>query len=273
MQLKQVAPADDSAAVIEKITAMFQTMNLPRLADGGLYLGIPCEMLEALYVALGAQRSEDEEKRFRNRLRYAGIFKERTANTFKWDDATYPFAEPGAIENALTIGFVRERRNLVMIGPPGVGKTLLTIIAACKAVREGFSLKYKTAHNIAVELREARAGNSLGAYIKKLQACDVLVIEDLTFATFDLKNAQSFHSIIDGRYEGKKTTIVTSNANIQEWARAFPDKAMSSATLGRFYEDALRVNMNGAEDMRLKKAKSLLGNTADAPEEGGGYDG
>jgi DNA replication protein DnaC len=230
-------------------------------------------MLEAFHLALCAQRSEDEEKRFRSRLRYAGILKERTENTFKWDDGTYPFAEPGAIESALTIRFVRQRRNLVMTGPPGTGKTLLTLIVACKAVREGFSLKYKTADNIADELREARAGNSLGVYIKKLKACDVLVIEDLTFATFDLKTAQSFHSIIDGRYEVKKTTIVTSNANIQEWAQALPDKAMSSATLGRFYEDAVRVNMNGAEDMRLKKAKGMFGNTDDDLSAGGGTDG
>jgi DNA replication protein DnaC len=153
-----------------------------------------------------------------------------------------------------------------MAGPPGAGKSLLTVVIACKAIREGFSLKYKTAHNIATELLEAKAGNSLSGYIKKLQSCDVLVIEDLTFSTFDLKTAQAFFSVIDGRY-GSKTTIITSNSSIKEWVQNFPDEIMSSALLGRFYEEALLVNMNGAVDMRLKLAKGMIEATGEG--EGG----
>jgi len=257
MPLKQDNALEDSNTMINNITALFQEINLPRLADGGLYLGIPFSVLEAFHQALSAQRYEDAEKKFRSRLRYAGIIKERTSNTFKWGEDTYPFAEPGVIENALTIDFIRQRKNLVMAGPPGVGKSLLCVIIACKAIREGFSLKYRTANNIAIELREAKTGNGLSGCIKKLTACDVLIIEDVTFATFDLKTAQSFFSVIDGRY-GSKTTIITSNANMKEWAKNFPDEIMISAMLGRFYEGALLVNMNGVEDMRLKRAKGML---------------
>lgn len=127
-----------------------------------------------------------------------------------------------------------------------------------------------TAHDIATELKEAKAGNSLSGYIRKLQACDMLVLEDVIFATFDKKSAQSFFSIIDGRY-GRKTTVITSNGNLNEWAGSFPDKRMSSALLGRFYEDAILINMNGAQDMRLKRAKGMLENSVknggDAKEE------
>jgi len=266
MPLKQDNASEDSAAVITNITAMFQEINLPRLAERGLYLGIPFSALEAFNSKLSEQRYEDEKKKFRNRLRYAGIAKERTDDTFKWEDGTYPFAEPGVIESALTIDFIRQRRNLVMAGPPGVGKSLLSVIIACKAIREGFSLKYKTANNIAIELREARVGNSLSGCIKRLISCDVLVIEDLTFASFDLKTAQSFFTVIDGRY-GSKTTLITTNANMKEWVQKFPDEIMSSALLGRFYEEALLVNMNGAEDMRLKQAKGMI--EATGKDEGG----
>jgi DNA replication protein DnaC len=111
-----------------------------------------------------------------------------------------------------------------------------------------------------MELKEAKAGNSLSGYIRKLQACDMLVIEDVVFATFDKKTAQSFFSVIDGRY-GRKTTAITSNGNLNEWAGSFPDQRMSSALLGRFYENAVLVNMNGAEDRRLKRAKEMLENS------------
>jgi len=193
-------------------------------------------------------------------MRYAGILKERSADTFKWDNDTYPLAEPGMIERALNIEFIRQHRSLIVAGPPGVGKSLLVTIIACEAIRAEFSVHYKTAHDIATDLREAKSGKSLSGYIKKLQARDVLIVEDVTFATFDRPTAQAFFSIMDKRY-GRKTTIITSNGNINEWAGSFPDSSMSSAILGRFYEDALLINMNGAEDMRLKRAKDMLYNS------------
>ena len=209
MTLKQENTTQNSAAVIEGITQQFLAMNLPHLAEASLYLGTPISILENFHQALNEQRSGDEKKRFNNRMRYAGIYGERTSDTFKWDENTYPLAESGVIENALSIEFVSQRKNLIVTGPPGVGKSLLVIIIACKALWAKFSVKYKTAHDIAIELKEARAGNSLAGYIKKLKAYDVLVIEDVAYATFEKRAAQSLFSIIDKRY-GRKTTIITS---------------------------------------------------------------
>jgi len=259
MALKQVDVSEDASTVTDGITGIFQAMKLPRLADADLYLGIPFPILDKFYQALREQRLEDDKKKFLNRMRYSGIFKERSADTFKWGEDTYPLAEPGAIENALSIDFVRQRKSLIVAGPPGTGKSLLVTIIACKAIWAEFSVLYKTAHDIATELRETKTVNSLSGYIKKLQARDVLIIEDVTFATFDKPTAQAFFSIMDKRY-GRKTTIITANGNINEWAGNFPDKSMSSAILGRFYEDATLINMNGAIDMRLSKAKGILGN-------------
>jgi len=266
MPLKQENAADNCAAAIESIAKQFLAMNLPRLADANIYSGAPFTILEKLLLALAEQRAADEKKKFINRLRYSGIAKERTSDTFQWDNNTYPLAEPGMIERALDAGFVKLRENLIVTGPPGTGKSLLVTIIACKAIWAGFSVKYKTAHDISIGLREAKAGNSLSGYIKKLQACDLLVIEDITFATFDARAAESFFSAIDKRYQRSKSTAITSNGNINEWAAKFPDKRMSCALLGRFYEEAIRVNMNGAQDFRLKRAMGMF----DAPAGDGG---
>ncbi|MCL2060596.1 MAG: ATP-binding protein [Oscillospiraceae bacterium] len=260
-QLKEERAMDDSAAMAEGIARLFGAANMPLLADESLYAGIPLPALAGIHEALSEQRTDDDAKKFRNRMRYAGILKERTSNTFKWDDGTYPLVGPGLIEQALTIGFVRQRKNLIMAGPPGAGKSLLAAIIACKAIREGFSVKYKTAHDISVELREARSGNSLSGYIKKMQAYDLLVIEDITFSAPEIKTAQAFFSIIDKRY-ARKSTIITTNGNVKEWAGNFPDKSMFAALLGRIYEEALLLNMNGAVDMRLRLANDALGGDA-----------
>ena len=268
MALKQVDAADNASAVINGITGIFQAMALPRLANPDIYLGIPLPILEDFHQALYEQRCGDEKKRFLNRLRYAGIFKERSADTFKWDADTYPIAEPGIIERVLNLEFAKQCKGLVVAGPPGTGKTLLVNIIACKAIWAEFSVMYKTAHDIATELSEVKSENILSGYIKKLQARDILIIEDVTFATFENMAAQAFFSIMDKRY-GRKITIITANGNINEWAGSFPDKSMSSAILGRFYEDAWVINMNGAKDMRLSKAKDMLASTGNSAANAG----
>jgi DNA replication protein DnaC len=264
LTLKQESAVDNTAPAVEDIIRHFQAMSLPRLSDANLYLGVPLPVLENFRQALNCQRQDDERKRFANRLRYAGIVRERTSDAFSWDESAYPLAEPGVFESALSIEFFRQHKNLIVVGPPGAGKSLLATVIACKVIWAGFSVKYKTAHDIATQLKEAKAGNSLSGYIRKLQACDMLVIEDVVFATFDKNSAQSFFSMIDGRY-GRKTTVITSNGNINEWAAGFPDKRMSAALLGRFYEDAVLINMNGAQDMRLKHAKGMPENTDKIP--------
>jgi DNA replication protein DnaC len=265
--LKQENAMEDTAALVGDIVKMLASAKMPHLADAELYLGIPYPVLLRFRDALSLQRTEDGRKRFLNRMRYAGIYKERTANIFKWDDSTYPLADLGAIEQALSINFIYQKRNLVVSGPPGAGKTLLSVIVACKALREEFSVKYKTAHDIVTDLQEARSGNSLTGYIKKMQAYDVLVIEDITFSSPDAKTSQDFFSIIDKRYE-RKSTVITTNGNIKEWVSDFSDGSLWAGLLGRLYQEAVLINMNGAEDMRVKWAKGFFSNIANSDADG-----
>ena len=258
MPLKQENAAGDSAAVSGKIVGIFEAMNMAHLADPKIYLGMPMPILVQLHTVLVRQHEEDKDKRYRNRLKYAGIDKERSSHTFRWDSGHYPSAAQGCIEEALSIEFISSQKNLVVIGPPGVGKTLLVTIVVCKAIRGGFSAKYKTAHAIATELHEARDGNSLSGYIKKLSACDVLAIEDLPYASFDEKGFKDFLAIIDARYE-RKSTFITTNKSFNDWAGETPDITMALAAIGRVAQDAVVINMNGAKDMRLAHAMDMLG--------------
>jgi DNA replication protein DnaC len=255
---KQENVKDDAAGIIGIITEMFMSVDMPRLAETNLYIGVPYGVLVNLSGALSRQIEENDNKRFYNRMRYAGIVKERTENTYRWDENTYPLMGPGLIEQALTLGFIRDKQNIIMAGPPGAGKSVFAVILACKALREGHSVKYRTAHDIVTDLQEARQGNSLSRYINRLQACDVLVIEDITYSDPDAKTAHDFFSIIDKRY-GRKSTVITTNGNLKEWAAAFPEKVMCTALLGRIFEDSLVLNMNGAKDMRLSHAQMMIG--------------
>ena len=262
MPQKQETATGDSTILVNGIIDIFGEMRLFNLTSPDIYLGMPTPILKQFHKALTAQHSEDEEKRYRNRLKYAGVTKERVDQAFKWDDDTYPMARPGSIEEALSIGFIREHKNLVVIGPPGAGKSMLVTITVCKAIRNGLSAKYKTAHAIATGLCEAKAGNSLSGYIRMLSSCDVLAIDDLPFVSFSAEGAQALFSIIDARYE-RKSTIITSNHSFGEWFAELPDKSMATALVGRIAQDAIIINMNGAKDMRLKHAAEMLGIAAE----------
>ena len=254
---KHGGAAQDAAGAVESICAMFAAAGMPRLADGALYIGAPHGTLLGMRGALARQMEESENTRFLNRMRYAGIARERTEHSFAFDEGGYPLMAPGLVGQALSLGFVKERKNIVMAGPSGAGKTLLAIVLACKALRAGHSVKYRGAHDIVTDLQEARQGNSLSRYINRMQACDLLVIEDITYSDPDVKTAHDFFSIIDKRY-CRKSTIVTTNGNVREWAEAFPDKKACAAILGRLCEDAMLLNMNGAKDRRLLRAQGVL---------------
>ena len=258
MPQKQETAEGDSTGAVKGIIEIFGEMRLTKLADPKIYLGMPTPILKQFFNALAAQHSDDEEKRYQNRLKYAGVTKERSGQAFKWDDSTYPMAEPGIIEEALSIGFIQERKNLVVLGPPGVGKSMLVTITVCKAIRNGFSARYKTAHAIAAELSEARTGNSLTGYIKRLSSCDVLAIDDLPYASFTTDSARDFFAVLDARYE-RKSTIVTSNQSFGEWFADLSAPSMAAGLVGRLAQKSIIVNMNGARDMRLKHAAEMLG--------------
>ena len=258
MPQKQEAADGDYTSAVNGIVEVFGGMRLTKLADPKIYLGMPTPILKQFLNALVAQHSDDEEKKYQNRLKYAGVTKERSSQTFKWDDGTYPMAEPGIIEEALSIGFIRERKNLVVLGPPGVGKSMLVTITVCKAIRNGFSARYKTAHAIAAELCEARSGNSLTGYIKRLSSCDVLAIDDLPYASFTTDSARDFFAILDARYE-RKSTIVTSNQSFGEWFAELSAPSMATGLVGRIAQESIIINMNGARDMRLKHAAEMMG--------------
>lgn len=105
MSVKQGYAAEDSAALIEDILKLYIEVKMPELANRNLHLGIPYPVLWELCNALHRQHSGDGDKRFYNRLWYAGIFKERTEHTFQCSEDTYPLAEPATVYQDSSVFF------------------------------------------------------------------------------------------------------------------------------------------------------------------------
>ncbi|MGH2388129.1 MAG: IS21-like element helper ATPase IstB [Chloroflexota bacterium] len=128
--------------------------------------------------------------------------------------------------------FVSQATTVTLIGPPGLGKTMLAICIATKQVHLGATARFVSAQSLAMQLRRTVTAMGRQRLLKPLLSADVLVLDELGYLPTDHAFGPALYEIIAGRYTSRPT-IITSNKSLTDWAQIVQDVSLAAALLDR----------------------------------------
>jgi DNA replication protein DnaC len=168
------------------------------------------------------------------------------------------YQHPRGLERKLmrtlaTSEWVRQKQNLLLIGPTGIGKSWLACALAHKACRDGFSVLHKRTSELFRDLAVAHVDGSIGRLLLKLSRIDVLLLDDFAMAPLKDGERRDFLEICDDRYQ-RRSMILTSQMPMAHWHEQIGDPTIADSILDRLVHNAYRVELAG-ESMRKKRAR------------------
>ncbi|MCP8971381.1 IS21-like element helper ATPase IstB [Ectobacillus ponti] len=150
--------------------------------------------------------------------------------------------------------FLQSKQNLLLLGSPGTGKTHLATALGVKACEMGHQVRFFRVADLVSQLEEALKQGTLPRLTKQIEACELLILDELGYVPFQKQGAELLFHIIADCYE-QKSVIVTSNLEFGQWNRIFGDNRLTSALVDRLVHHAHIIAFTG-ESYRLKHALS-----------------
>jgi DNA replication protein DnaC len=203
---------------------------------------------EFLDLVLESEAGVLDGRRYQARLKMAGLPHHKTLDEF--DIAFQPDLDPKRLAELRTLRFVERKVGCLILGPPGVGKSHLSVGLAMEALARGYLVRYTTLDDLVRGLRHADALGKLSNKLAQLQRPHVLVIDEAGYLPLDRADANRIFQVVNRRYT-RASTIITSNKTVSEWADTFGDEALAAAILDRLLHDAEVLAINGPS-YRLK---------------------
>ena len=188
------------------------------------------------------------------RIRTAHFPQVKTLEDFNLDHL--PSLRRDVLAHLATGTFVAKAENVILLGPPGLGKTHLAIGLGVKAAQSGYSVLFDTASNWISRLSEAHQAGRLEAELKKIRRYKLIIIDEVGYIPFDQDAANLFFQLIASRYE-QGSVMVTSNLPFGRWGETFSDDVVAAAMIDRLVHHAEVLTLTG-DSYRTRQRRELL---------------
>ena len=205
-------------------------------------------IVEILDHLLSEEVRSKRSKRYETKLKYAGFPFRKTIDEFD-----FPFQKSidrSVIDDLMTLRFMHNRENAVFLGPPGVGKTHLSVALGMRALQSDISTYYISAVKLVQALRKEYMRDRLNILLRSYSRYSFMIVDETWYLPLNREESNLLFQLVSYRYE-KSSTIFTSNKSFSEWGEILGDSVMASAVLDRILHHCTVINIKG-ESYRLK---------------------
>lgn len=222
--------------------ALMEQMRMPDIGD--------LRFEERLGLLVDREMTERCNRRLKTRLRQA-----KFRLSAELEDIDY--RHPRGLDKSLMLSlascqWVEQRRNILIAGPTGIGKTWLACALGQKACREGYTVLYLRLPRLLQEIPIAKGDGRYPKFMAALAKTDLIVLDDLGLAVLSDENRRDLLELLEDRH-GRRATLVTSQLPIEHWHQALGDPTLADAILDRLVHNAYKITLKG-DSMRKRLA-------------------
>ena len=241
------------------LTGDLKRLRLPAMADNLDLRAREAEEAKLGYLEFAALLVQDElasreSNSFQKRLKVAGVASRMTFETFDFDFNSVVLPAQ-VVRDLASCRFIEQQRNLVLAGPPGIGKSHIAQALGHEAARRGLDIVVYKTHKLLERLAPDRLSAKRSQIImKRCLTAGLLILDDFSFRPYSQMETELLYTLSDERL-GEASIIVTSNRPPEDWFSVFPDPIVGGAIMDRLVSGAVKLIVTSGRSYRKEGAR------------------